>query len=83
MGTKFELTDQQHERVIAWSKEHAANHSKGPKDVSGAYLRFTFIPTGLGINASVNCLYCGKEINITEDFDTGEFMFDNDGKLIP
>lgn len=65
MATKFEVSDAQDKRVKEWMMEHMPQHTKGI-DCTGACLRFTFMPTGLGVVAGVECLYCDARLPLTE-----------------
>lgn len=85
----FTLSDAQTKRVSDWMRKHFDTvHTKGScKDVSGAAIEFRFIPTGLGDNVNVHCIWCKEgakhsSINITEDFDDGTFLYDDDGKQL-
>jgi hypothetical protein len=75
------MSEQQKERRDKWCKKHAEDfHSKGVRDISGAAFKYTIIPTGLGSNIEVECIWCpGKKVILTED-DGGDFLYDEDGK---
>jgi len=89
MSTKFELNEMQQARVDAWFKHHFETVSHVGRDYSGAAVKFSFIPTGLGPSCKVECLWCVPEtsshsIDFSED-DDGEFATDYDEtwKVIP
>ena len=72
---KFELNDAQDDRLARWAKKHRAeNHLNGAPEVTGAWLKFSFIPNGLGDNAKAWCIWCGESVNLAIDGDTGEFI---------
>lgn len=83
MLTKFELTQEQEDRVDNWAKEHTLKHPNGIKDCTGAYLEFSFIPTGLGTNTRVKCIWCNNGIDVTQDSDDGTFISDLEEKQYP
>lgn len=81
--TKFELTPKQEDRVQTWWAGHVKEqHPNGVKEMTGAFLRFSFIPTGLGPNVEVECIHCEKSINVSQDFDTDEFFYDDEGNAL-
>lgn len=65
MATKFEISDAQSTRVKEWIAEHMPQHTKGI-DCTGACVRFTFMPTGLGVVPGVECLYCDARLGLSE-----------------
>ncbi len=85
MTTKFELTDAQHKRVLAWSEKHwQTKHKTPPKEMTGAYLEFSFIPNGLGDAPRVRCIWCKDEPTLKLSIDDdGEFMYDDFGDDLP
>ena len=51
---------------------------KAHREYSNATLKFTVIPTGVGDNITVHCLYCDKgKVVLTLD-DDGEFLCNYD-----
>lgn len=88
-NTKFELNDQQQERMNSWFKHHWDVVHKGwrPPDTSGYAGKFLFGPTGCGCNVSYECAWCvdnspNHKINLTFDEDDGEFIFKYDENWI-
>ena len=83
MALSFTLSPRQEERVKSWSTKHAKEvHSGGDgivKDMTGVFLQFTFMPTGMGENCKVECVHCKQGVNLTEDFDSGDFLYNEDG----
>lgn len=58
---KFELNERQVTEYRRWKSEHLAKHGPGFRgDSFGAWMKFQFIPTGIGMSASVHCLACGE-----------------------
>lgn len=79
MTTKFELNKEQDARFKSWREKHREVHANGVRDCSGAWLRFTFMPTGVGDNVEVECIWCpGVKLNLSLD-DFGEFIYNEDG----
>lgn len=76
---KFELGDIQLTRLNAWAESHLKEHKfLIEREVTGVSLKYTFIPSGLGDDVEVECLWCVKRINLTIG-DQGEFLFNEDG----
>lgn len=67
MATTFELTEKQDKAVRTWMLDHAPVHKNDPIDCTGAYLRFTFMPTGLGVVKAVECIYCTHRLPLVPD----------------
>src|SRR5512135_2311635 len=85
MTTKFELDAEQQARVDAWFKHHwdVVHKDFRPREMTGAAVKFTFMPTGMGTNAKVECIWCtaghqGHECDLTTDFDEGGFIYEYD-----
>lgn len=86
----FTLSQEQTDRVVAWKKKHYDEVHAAPgscKDIGGAALEFAILPTGMGDNVKVRCIWCVKgtpksEIIVTEDSEMGGFLFDDDGNEI-
>lgn len=78
--TKFELDAEQEKRLQSWRKNHFETaHPKGVRDMTGAALRFTFIPSGIGDNVTVECIWC-PNVKVTLTIgDDGEFLYNEDG----
>lgn len=81
----FTINDKQTERADAWFKHHfEIVHGKMEcRDIGGAAVKFTFLPTSMGDNVTVECIWCpedhiGRSVILTDDFDTGDFIFDYD-----
>jgi len=77
---EFKLNAEQEARFEKWAAEHAKVHAKGVRDCSGAWLRFIFLPTGMGCNETVECIWCpDAKVVLTQDFDSGDFLYNEDG----
>lgn len=81
----FELDDDQEARAKRWTKKHGETaHPNGVRDMTGAAFKFSFIPTGMGCNAKVECIWCpGKNADLTKDSEYGEFCITNDSEGNP
>lgn len=77
MRTIFKLSQKQQERAIKWSGQHYKDvHAiNSIKEISGAFLQFSFIPSGYGTSCTAQCIHCvNQKIDLTEDED-GEFIY--------
>jgi hypothetical protein len=84
MGRKFELDDMQQARADAWFKHHweVIHANFHPREMSGAAVKFTIIPTGCGDNIDMECIWCkegmpAQKVVLTVG-DDGEFIFEYD-----
>ena len=67
---KFEITDEQYEKIVKWDKEHECTlkPQHGIDKYVGAiggHLSVTFIPTSIGMFITVKCS-CGKELHLND-----------------
>lgn len=77
----FHITQQQKDRRDSWCKKHGETaHARGVRDMSGAAFLYTILPTGMGDNITIECIWCpGTKIILTEG-DGGEFLYDEEGR---
>lgn len=77
---EFKLDKDQEARLKSWTEKHRLVHANGVRDCSGAWLRYIFLPTGMGCNVTVECIWCQDvKLILTQDFDSGDFLYNEDG----
>lgn len=62
MVTKFELDDQEEEKVIKWFKEHSCSVILTGSETRS--ISYTFTPIGIGVMKVVGCT-CGSKKDVT------------------
>lgn len=79
MTREFKLDGEQQNRLDRWANKHRLVHASGVRDCSGAWLRYIFLPTGMGDNVTVECIWCENvKLVLTKD-DDGDFLYNEDG----
>jgi hypothetical protein len=77
----FTIWQEQKDRLTAWCEKHRTEaHPNGVREMTGAWLKYTILPSGMGDTIEVECIWCpGVKVNLTLD-DDGEFMYDLEGR---
>ena len=64
---KFQLSKEEEKIFIAWKEDHLDKH-RGQRiaDCFGAWVKWSFVPSGLGDSPSVECLSCHERFDIID-----------------
>lgn len=75
---KFELNEEQTARFIKW-RDQQADKTCRRTDSGGFRFQFLFGPSYDGNNVEVIDAFTNDRINLTQDSDDGEFLYNEDG----